>query len=182
MRATTIFYFGGDGDGMSDEMDTCAAAYFRGKGKDVATKDEFVMDISLDMKWMQPSDAKLLLVKLTENGSVEQKDGYVRPAERLSSIDVPMAYRPPADLISAMHSKSQSPKETPVQSGKDPFQAMMDVAASNGIQRRDFIQNCNKIQKKLDIEVAVAALIVLRDAGVDIGPHLDAVYDHVKAA
>ena len=93
---------------MKDEMDICAAAYFRGKGKDVATTEEFVMDVSLP--------------------------------------------------------------------------AMMDAAAAMGMQRRDFIQSCNKIQKRLDIEVAVAALIVLRDAGADVGRYLDAVYSHVKAA
>lgn len=168
---------------MKDEMDICAAAYFRGKGKDVATTEEFVMDVSLDLKWMPPSDAKLLLAKLTEAGSVQQKGGYVRPSESLSSLDVPMAYRPSAELTASLHEKSQ-PVEEPhdAPASADPFPAMMDAAAAMGMQRRDFIQSCNKIQKRLDIEVAVAALIVLRDAGADVGQYLDAVYSHVKAA
>ncbi len=168
---------------MKDEMDICAAAYFRGKGKDVATTEEFVMDVSLDLKWMPPSDAKLLLAKLAGAGSVQQKGGYVRPSEALSSLDVPMAYRPSAELIASLHEKSQpaEPKQEAPASA-DPFPAMMDAAASMGMQRRDFIQSCNKIQKRLDIEVAVAALIVLRDAGADISRYLDAVCSHVKAA
>lgn len=56
----------------------------------------------------------------------------------------------------------------------------MDVAASAGIQRREFIQECNRIQKRLDIDIAVAALIVLRDGGVPIDPYVDEVYGWVS--
>ena len=57
---------------------------------------------------------------------------------------------------------------------------LMDKAVEAGMQRRDFIQSCNRIQKRLDIEIGVAALIVLRDAGTDVTPYLDAVYGSVR--
>ena len=59
---------------------------------------------------------------------------------------------------------------------------LMERAVEAGMQRRDFIQSCNRIQKRLDIEIGVAALIVLRDAGADVSPYLDAVYDSVKGS
>ena len=50
------------------------------------------------------------------------------------------------------------------------------------MERRDFIQNCNKIQKRLNIDIGAAALIVLRDNGTDIAPYVDMVYDSVRSA
>lgn len=165
---------------MDNELRTCAAAYFRGIGKDVTTVEEFVMGTSLDLKWTSPSDSKLLLAALVRSGMVQQKDGYVRPGIDLSSVDVPLAYRPPKELVESLHMKSQTTDRKTTSDGKDVFPMLMDKAVENGIQRRDFIQNCNRIQKRLDIEIGVAALIVLRDAGVDVAPYLDAVYESVR--
>lgn len=165
---------------MDSELKTCAAAYFRGIGKDVTTVEEFVMGTSLDLKWTSPSDSKLLLAALVRAGMVQQKDGYVRPGTDLSSVDVPLAYRPPKELIESLHAKSQTPERKPAPDAGDVFPMLMGKAVENGIQRRDFIQNCNRIQKRLDIEIGVAALIVLRDAGVDVTPYLDGVYESVK--
>ena len=64
----------------------------------------------------------------------------------------------------------------------DPFHVLMDKAVESGMERRDFVQNCNKIQKRLNIDIGAAALIVLRDNGTDIAPYVDMVYDSVRSA
>ena len=172
---------------MADELTVCAAAYFRSIGKDVTTPEEFVMGTSLELKWMSPSDSKLLLSAMVRAGVVTQKDGYVRPASDLGAIDLPLAYRPPKELVESLHrSKSQTSENkasSKVQADTaDVFPMLMERAVEAGMQRRDFIQSCNRIQKRLDIEIGVAALIVLRDAGADVSPYLDAVYDSVKGS
>lgn len=172
---------------MADELTVCAAAYFRSIGKDVTTPEEFVMGTSLELKWMSPSDSKLLLSAMVRAGVVTQKDGYVRPASDLGTIDLPLAYRPPKELVESLHgSKSQTTEKEPAQKKQadtaDVFPMLMERAVEAGMQRRDFIQSCNRIQKRLDIEIGVAALIVLRDAGADVSPYLDAVYDSVKGS
>ncbi len=169
---------------MTDELAVCAAAYFRGIGKEVATSEEFVMGTSLELKWLSPSDARLLLASMVKAGTVTQKDGYIRPGNGVLDIDVPLAYRPSGELLDIIRGKTQTPDVNPRATSdsapQDVFPKLMDIAASNGMERRDFIQSCNKIQKRLDIEVAVAALIVLRDSGVDVSPYLDDVYGSVK--
>ena len=65
---------------------------------------------------------------------------------------------------------------------QDPFHILMDKAVESGMERRDFIQNCNKIQKRLNIDIGAAALIVLRDNGADIAPYVDMVYDSIRNA
>lgn len=172
---------------MADELTVCAAAYFRSIGKDVTTPEEFVMGTSLELKWMSPSDSKLLLSAMVRAGVVTQKDGYVRPASDLGAIDLPLAYRPPKELVESLHESKSQTSENKASSkiqadATDVFPMLMERAVEAGMQRRDFIQSCNRIQKRLDIEIGVAALIVLRDAGADVSPYLDAVYDSVKGS
>ena len=62
---------------------------------------------------------------------------------------------------------------------QDVFPELMEIAVGAGIPRREFIQECNRIQKNLDIDICVAALVVLRDAGVGIAPLTGKVRDWV---
>ncbi len=183
---------------MANEIQTCAAAFFRTSGKDIATTDEFVMTASLELKWMAPSKAKKLLALLENEGAVVCKNGYVRLSPDLSGIDLPMAYRPSPELLALMdkplepkakREEKPEPKATeaaraaPAPRGpekQDVFHILMDAAVEAGIPRKDFIQNSNKIQRKLDIDIGAAALIVLRDGGVSIAPYIDAVVDGIK--
>ena len=168
---------------MNDEAAVCATAFFRTIGRDVTTPDDFVMRTSLEMKWLPPSDAKVLLAYLMDEGAVIRKDSYIRPSPDLEDVEVPLAYKPSKSLMDAMRAPRPAVMETPVAKGvepaqceKDVFHVLMDAAVENGLARRDFIQNCNRIQKRLGIDIGAAALIVLRDGGVDITPYVEMVY------
>ena len=168
---------------MADEATVCAAAYFRSVGKDVTTSDEFVMTASLELKWMSPSDAKILLHMLLESGILTKRGDFIRTASDLSGLDVPLAYRPSAAFMDAVRSgkapaKVQEPKK---EADPDMFHILMDVARQNGLETKNFVPACTKIQKRLGIDIAVAALIVLRDDKVDISPYLADVYANVSS-
>lgn len=168
---------------MNDEATVCTTAFFRTIGRDVTTPDDFVMRTSLEMKWLPPSDAKILLAYLIDEGAIVRKDSYIRPSPDIGEVDVPLAYKPSKTLLEAMRiprtphitEKKEEPSE-PATRDKDVFHVLMDVAVVNGLARRDFIQNCNRIQKRLGIDIGAAALIVLRDGGVDITPYVEMVY------
>ena len=169
---------------MTDELTVCAAAFFRSIGKDVTTSEEFVMIASLELKWMSPSDAKLLLRTLLSKGIMEKKGEYIRTAKDLSGVDLPLAYKPSKEVLDMIHSgPSPAPAPAPKkEADPDMFHILMGVASENGIQTRDFVPVCSKIQKRLDIDIAAAALLVLRDKGVDISPYVERVYSSISDA
>lgn len=167
---------------MTDELAVCVAAYFRSIGKDVTTSEEFVMTASLKMKWMSPSDAKSLLAHLVSHNLVTNKDGFIRPNGDVSSIDVPMAYRPSAELVSRIHGVAPAPRvsETKNSNDADVFQELKEMATGSGMVIGEFVKSCNTIQKRLNIDIRVAALIVLRDKGLDVGKYMERVYTAVS--
>lgn len=172
---------------MAGDLEMCAAAFFRTIGKDVATPDEFVMGVSLGQKWMTPSDAKAVLKTMVNSGVLIYNGGYIRPGKDVEALDVPLAYRPPKDLAEKSREATRpEPKPEPRQEParkeqpEDMFHVLMDAAVAADVPRREFIQECNRIQKALDIDIAVAALIVLRDRKVPIDPYVDRVYGLVS--
>ncbi|MFA6710751.1 MAG: DUF2240 family protein [Candidatus Methanomethylophilaceae archaeon] len=158
---------------MTDGLTLCAAAFLRNKGKGVITEKEFLMGISMDLHWMPYRDAQRLLSALLKNGTFESNGEYIKANFETSEIDIPVAYRPPADLLNDL---SVEKTAVPPAKEKDVLPALMAEAERSGMKKKEFIAASNMIQKKLNIDVAAAGLIVLRDRGIDISPFIETVY------
>lgn len=146
---------------MADELTVCATAFFRNKGRDVVTEKEFIMGISLDLRWMPVKESQALMDAMVSAGVLELKDGYLRPRFDGSALDVPVAYKPSKELIASLSSKKEKP-----QGGL--FPEMISMAEKCGMRRAGYIAACNSLQKKLDIDIEVAGIVILRDMGADV--------------
>jgi hypothetical protein len=157
-----------------DELRMTAAAFFRNKGKNVVTESEFTMYISMDLRWVQPSDAKKLLSLLIDGGHMKKEGEYLRPVFDVHAADVPIGFRPPVDIL-----ERNLPKRPPAMPKDGLLSELMAKAESLGIKRKDFIVSVNAVQKRLNIDVEIAALLMLRDAGADISGYYDISYETV---
>lgn len=165
---------------MASELETCAAAFFRIKGKDVVTDKEFTMSMSLDLRWMSVEEAKNLMNKMISAGILTRSNGYLKPTKDLSAVQVPIAYRPSEDLRTGLSGTVERP--APVEEKprtEDLFSEMMGIAVGLGIQKGKFVSECNSTKKKLGVDIIVAGLLILRDSGADIGKLKDRVYTQV---
>ena len=147
-----------------DELRLCTAAFFRSRGKTVVTENEFLMGISMNMRWMPYSDAETLLSLILKKNLAENDGEYIRPKFDVGTVDVPVGYRPPATIISV-----------PVMS-TDPFQTLLADVSKIGVDRKELLSRCRIIQKKMDIEIEAAAMIVLKEMGVNISEYIDEMY------
>ncbi|MDR0791258.1 MAG: DUF2240 family protein [Methanomassiliicoccaceae archaeon] len=159
-----------------DELRFTAAAFFRNKGKNVVTENEFVMGISMDLRWVPPTDAKDVLSLLLHEGHLKKDGEYIRPAFDVHAVDVPLGFRPSGDLVL----KAKRPKKSaaPLPSD-DLLSELMAKAESLGMKRKDFVVSVNAIQKRLNVDIEVAALLMLRDNGIDIGAYTERAYEAV---
>lgn len=165
---------------MTDEFTICAAAFFRNKGKNVITESEFLMVISMDLHWMPYSKGKTLLSNLLAKNIIVKNGDYLKPNFEVSDVDVPVAYRPSENLISMLSQSQPEKAASNAPADGDLLPSMIAAATDAGVEKRTFISESNSISKRLDIDMLVAALIVLRDKGIDIAPFTDRVYDAVK--
>ncbi|MCQ2078984.1 MAG: DUF2240 family protein [archaeon] len=153
---------------MASELEICAAAFFRIQGKDVVVEEEFRMSIALNYKWMSVKEADQLMKTLLGSGIIVKSNGYLKPAKDLSAIPVPIAYRPSEELRKQLSGtvKVAAPSKTSA-APKDLFVEMLDIAVDHGIPRGKFVSESNILKKKLGVETVVAAIIILRDNGID---------------
>ena len=154
------------------------AAVFLNKGRDVLTAKEFVMYISLDLRWMPVKDAYSLITALSEKNMMEVAGEYVKPSIDLSDVNVPVAYRPSANLISALGSQKKNGKNIPPET-EGSFPKLIGTAVKNGAEKGKFVSECNKISKSLNVDMEVAALLVLREMKIDINPYVKEVSEEI---
>ncbi|MCL2317830.1 MAG: DUF2240 family protein [Methanomassiliicoccaceae archaeon] len=164
---------------MPNELETCLAALFLNKGKDVLTVKEFTMYVSLDLRWMQVKDAEALMKVLIEGGLLSKTGEYLRPQIDTSAVNVPVAYRPSDELIKNLRA---GPPERPAKKSdgsSDLFPKLVQKAMDSGMEKGAFISECNKVGKKVDVSIEVAATMILRERGVDITPFVEDVRSSV---
>jgi len=159
---------------MSNEFETCLASIFLNKGKDVLTTKEFTMYASLDLRWMPAKDADALMNILIDRGLMSKTGDYLRPMMDASSVNVPVAYRPSEELLKIL--KDHSPKQQQAKKkdvSSDLLPKLIMKALESGMDKGAFVSECNKISKKTDVSIEVAALMVLRERNVDILPFIE---------
>jgi hypothetical protein len=155
-----------------DDLKTAAAAFFRNRGKNVVTADEFEMTVSMDLRWMTPKEAASLLLLLLDNGIVKKEDGYVRPTFDVSKSDIPLGFKPSAEIL-----KVTRPKKLPA---GDLLSELIGKAESSGIKRKDFIISVNALQKRINVDIEIAAILMLRENSIDIAGYADAAYELIR--
>jgi hypothetical protein len=159
---------------MTDELETCLAALFLNKGKDVLTAKEFTMYASLDLRWMPVRDADRLMNILVEKGLMSKTGEYLRPAINISEVNVPVAYRPSEGLLTAIRSPAQKqPAAAKKADAPGLLPRLIREAQGSGMEKGAFVSECNKVSKKADVDIEVAALMILRERGVDITPCIE---------
>ena len=165
---------------MNAELEVCAAAFFRIKGKNVVTEQEFTMSVAFDNKWMSVKEANQLMKVLVSEDILTRSNGYLKPAKDLSAAHVPIAYRPSEELRKSLAgtSEEKAPAATP-EPPADIFVELIDVAVANGLPKGKFVAESNIVKKRLGVETCVAALLLLRDNGIDIERYKDRVYAQV---
>ena len=171
---------------MEDNLTLCASAFVRNKGKNVFTESDILMGLSMDLRWMTYSQAKAMLAAMVTAGLFERSGDMYRAAFSNNDTDVPVAYKPSRELVERIQAGASAPEppkaapKAPETVPQDMMPILMNVAVDNGIERREFMVQCNALQRKLGIFIEVAGLYVLRDKGVDVSELADKVYESIK--
>lgn len=166
---------------MNSELKICAAAFFRNKGKDVITVKELTMAISLDLRWMPVKEAGRFAELIIAEGIVTKtQDGLLKPVSDLSAIDLPVAYKPSKDLLEYIRTAKPAAAAQAAKPAPSPLPELLVMAEARGMKKGAFVAECNKIVKKLNVDMEVAALLILRDMGADVSGKYDAVYTFIS--
>ena len=126
------------------------AAPFKHTRKEKLQKSEFIFYLTIDRKWMSRDQANQLLERAKAAGMVEVADGWVRPLLDLSSITIPVGFRPDSRIF-------ESEEASQVLVGR--------IAASRGVPPAEVVAEVNRVIREGfdgNLRLPAAAVIVAK--------------------
>ena len=136
---------------------------FKRKGKEQLKDMEFVMALSMDLKWFTPDQARSVLAEAQKSGLLKRDGEFVRPSFDISRIEIPSGFKP----------------ETVVIEKKTVFERVIErIITSTGIEKRKVVSMINKKQEELSKQVVieVSAILVAIENGVVVDDLIDEEY------
>ena len=136
---------------------------FKRKGKEQLKDMEFVMALSMDLKWFTPDQARSVLAEAKMSGLLKSDGELVRPSFDISKIEIPSGFKP----------------ETVAIEKKTVFERVIErIITSTGIEKRKVVSMINKKQEELSKQVAieVSAILVAIENGVIADDLIDEEY------
>ncbi len=147
---------------MTDERETAAMAIkfiYRRSGRDTMTREEIVLSISANQKWLSPEEAADFLKACLGKGLVkESSDGEISMSSDVADIDLPaLAFNPDIEQMKGWARK------------RDLFQSTVDmVVGQTKMKKKEVIADANRIKGRLNVDIKVALLIVAMKRGLDV--------------
>ncbi len=136
------------------DLERAVAILFKRKGKGSLTEKEFVFSASMDLRWFPPKEAQKLLELGLKKGLLSLEEGKLRPTFDLESMDAPLDFVPPAEVLNEE---------------ENLFQRLVEaIAVASGQARKRVVASINAVQSKMGIYAEAAALIAGQRAGVDM--------------
>ena len=149
-----------------EELKRTVAQIFVQGGKETLNEKEFKLKVSMDLKWFSPTEALKLLGTARAAGLLKKRGKRYMPTFDVNEVEVPLDFRPSKKVLEV--------PETPL------FTKVVDaIIKATGQERTAIVAKMNKKHEKLNIDVRVVALMVAREAGVDIEPFLQETEEHI---
>jgi hypothetical protein len=140
---------------------TTVAAPFKHTRKERLQRSEFIFYLTIDRKWMSRDQANELLERARDAGLVEVADGWVRPLQDLSSITIPVGFRPDSRIF-------ESEEASQVLIGR--------IAQARGVPPADVVAEVNRVAREGfdgNLRLPAAAVIVAKRHHVGFADLLD---------
>ncbi|MBI4362088.1 MAG: DUF2240 family protein [Euryarchaeota archaeon] len=141
-----------------EEFRAVVAAPFRVRGRPRLTPEEFLLALSLELKWYPRPQAESILQEARASGLLTPRGETLEPT-------YPVEDTPP-------------PASPPVWGGA-PFERILTrLMARLGVPRGEAIARTNRKQQALDglVDLEVAGLLAAREASIPVGDLVDEVW------
>jgi len=116
---------------------------------------DLLLAASLDLRWFDYSGAQRFLDAAVSMGLVVREGERVRATFDPATVAVPLDFTPPPDLVTA------APR------GEALFQEILQRIVDTGMDAKAAIARINEKEERQNVEIPVAALLVLADLGGD---------------
>ncbi len=136
---------------------------FLRKGKETLKESEFVLALSIDLNWLTPEQAKIVLSEAEKSGLLKRNGEMVSAAFDISGVNIPSGFKPQQGIFEK----------------KTVFERIIErIISGTGMDKRKAIALINKKQEELakTVVIEVSAILVAIEHGVLVDDLIDEEY------
>ncbi|CAG0994884.1 hypothetical protein METP2_02850 [Methanosarcinales archaeon] len=163
---------------MSDLTYTVSMPFKR-KGKDALKDMEFILALSLDLKWFNPEQAKNILNDAQNSGLLIREGEFVHPSFDISKIEIPSGWKPVIAENKTIPVIAENKTIPVIAENKTIFDRIIDrIIQGTGIEKRKVIAMINKKQEEFakQVLIEVSAILIAVENGVMVDDLIDEEY------
>ena len=163
---------------MSDLTYTVSMPFKR-KGKDALKDMEFILALSLDLKWFNPEQAKIILNDAQNSGLLIREGEFVHPSFDISKIEIPSGWKPVIAENKTIPVIAENKTIPYIAENKTIFDRIIDrIIHGTGIEKRKVIAMINKKQEEFakQVSIEVSAILIAVENGVMVDDLIDEEY------
>ncbi len=151
---------------MTEQRETAAMALkfiYQRSGRDTMSREEIVLSISADQKWLSPEEARHFLDNCISKGLIRQSSDGLLPTEEVMESPLPkLAFNPDRERMKEWARK------------RDLLQSTIDMIVSQTkMKKKEVIAEANRIKGHLNVDIKVALLIVAMKRSLDVSGLVD---------
>jgi hypothetical protein len=149
------------------ELENIITAIYNKEGKQALTERELAMSMSMGLHWFKLEDARQVVDLAKSQGLLKEEEGGLVPTFDLSTMDIPLDYKPSEDVL--------SDKKT-----EDVLMTLVDlIVRHTNLEKTKVMSHINKKKNQLGVHIQVAALLVAKRYDIDVSKYYDVVENNV---
>lgn len=143
-----------------DILQQAIASLYKRKNKDVLKEKELELLASMELRWFEPAEARKIVNLALKLGLLSQTSTGLKPSFNHKSIEIPLGFKPPKDLLTNLEQENESLF----------MQIVNQICLSTGLEQQQVIAEINSRQEKLQgfVTLEVIAILYGKEKAVDV--------------
>jgi hypothetical protein len=136
------------------------ASLFKRKNSAVVPANDLELLASMELRWFDPADARKLVELAVSQNLLEETETGLKTKFEIDSIEIPLGFKPPKDLLTALELSKESLF----------MQLVNQISLDSGIEPNQIIADINDKQSKFQeyLTLEVIALLYGKEKEVDV--------------
>jgi hypothetical protein len=151
---------------MASENEIIIAFLFKRSGKEKMSFSELYLNLSMELGWFSPEDAKKFLYEAIKNKLLTNEDEQISLTFDVNKIKIPVGFSPSKKVF--LEKRTQKDLEE-----TDVFkQIVKRIQNKTNLKEQQIIDKIKKISKEKNIDEKIAALLEAKDHDIELSDFL----------
>ncbi|MDH7506627.1 MAG: DUF2240 family protein [Candidatus Thermoplasmatota archaeon] len=151
---------------MASENEIILAFLFKRSGKDKMSFSELYLNLSIDLKWFSPEEAKKFLNNAIKDNLLIKENDQISPSFDVNNIKIPIGFTPSKKVFTEKKNKETTMELNVLK------KIVNRICEKTNLKESQVFDKINNISKEKNIIEEIAALLVLKEHNIELDDFL----------